>query len=646
MSERSILLVGTSAFARRVEQLVQRYGQIPLQHTPAMPPALAPDAHALIVDASSVPPVPSSAGDRLPRLSLGTLMGLGMVGPLHMPGSSGCARCALHRFLTVLGAPLRTSAVTEHVQRQRAHRSSDDGHIHAWSLLAEYAVDVIERFCLHGHTDLERAAFVLDLETMTSRLHRFVPDPRCPVCGYLPEDRPEAARIAIEPRPKRRRTEFRVRDLDAQHSGLEAAYVDPRFGMISRIVEDVSSPFPLTWSRLPLEHGGEEFGVGRAFTYRDSRTVGLLEALERYAGMMPRGKRTVVRGCLRELGARAIDPRRLGLQLDEAYASSAGRLTPFDDDLVLDWVWAYSFLRREPVLVPEQVAYYGIHVNGSPDPRIVVEISNGCALGSSREEAILYGMLEVIERDGFLVTWYRQLAVPEIEIHSIDDRKTLTMLRRIEQRTGCRIRLFNITMEHGIPNVWAIATEGAGEQMIAHCAAGAHLDPLRAIRSALHELAAAIVSLRARYREREQAVRALATDPMRVRHMEEHALLFCVPGVARELGFVLDGAQPGQHLHDAFPHAPVPCDGLGDDLKALLARFLGRGQDVLVVDQTPADLTGGYSCVKVLIPGMLPMTFGHHLRRCRDLPRLCTVPEQLGYRTAAAQLNPFPHPFP
>jgi ribosomal protein S12 methylthiotransferase accessory factor len=72
--------------------------------------------------------------------------------------------------------------------------------------------------------------------------------------------------------------------------------------------------------------------------------------------------------------------------------------------------------------------------------------------------------------------------------------------------------------------------------------------------------------------------------------------------------------------------------------------------DVIVVDQTTPELKRNeLYCVKVLIPGMLPMTFGHHLTRVTGLERVLKVPVLLGYAKQPLlleQLNPHPHPFP
>jgi ribosomal protein S12 methylthiotransferase accessory factor len=89
---------------------------------------------------------------------------------------------------------------------------------------------------------------------------------------------------------------------------------------------------------------------------------------------------------------------------------------------------------------------------------------------------------------------------------------------------------------------------------------------------------------------------------------------------------------------------------LTDDLKDILQVFRRLNLDVIVVDQTtPELLRNGLYCVKVLIPGMLPMTFGHRLARLEGLDRVLRVPVELGYAKqplTREQLNPHPHPFP
>jgi ribosomal protein S12 methylthiotransferase accessory factor len=80
-----------------------------------------------------------------------------------------------------------------------------------------------------------------------------------------------------------------------------------------------------------------------------------------------------------------------------------------------------------------------------------------------------------------------------------------------------------------------------------------------------------------------------------------------------------------------------------------MAKFLKAGRDVIIIDQTaPEHQRLNFHCVKVIIPGSIPMTFGHKYRRTHDLPRLLEVPKRLGYRQQLSyeDLQTEPHPFP
>ena len=118
----------------------------------------------------------------------------------------------------------------------------------------------------------------------------------------------------------------------------------------------------------------------------------------------------------------------------------------------------------------------------------VYETSNGCALGGSLEEAIFYGIMEVVERDSFLMTWYAKLNLPRLDPFSADDQELELMVERMRAVAGYDLYLYNSTMEHGIPSIWAMAKNRKEKGLNLICAAGAHLDPVRAVKSAVHEL--------------------------------------------------------------------------------------------------------------------------------------------------------------
>lgn len=73
------------------------------------------------------------------------------------------------------------------------------------------------------------------------------------------------------------------------------------------------------------------------------------------------------------------------------------------------------------------------------------------------EEAIFHGIMEIVERDSFLITWYAQLSIPPLDLHSANDKELELMVDRIREVQGYDVYFYNSTMEHGIPSVWAVA---------------------------------------------------------------------------------------------------------------------------------------------------------------------------------------------
>lgn len=261
----------------------------------------------------------------------------------------------------------------------------------------------------------------------------------------------------------------------------------------------------------------------------------------------------------------------------------------------------------------------------------------------------MYGIFEVVERDSFLLTWYARLQVPRLDYSSSGDSELILMIQRLKAVTGYEVNLYNTTMENGIPSIWALAKVGTKGSVNLICAAGAHLDPIRAAKSAIHELAGMIPMAERRLKERRLEAEAMLDDSFLVQQMEDHSLLYSLPQAEERLHFLLDEGNPVRTFAEEF-HSLTWQEDLTEDLKQILRAFLSLKMDVIVVDQSSSEtLRNGLRCVKVLIPGMLPMTFGHHLTRLTGLNRVLDVPMKLGYanhRLTPQELNPYPHPFP
>lgn len=482
----------------------------------------------------------------------------------------------------------------------------------------------------------------------------------CAICGPLPEDTPERARFRPARRPLPDPHRLRQDNPATTRAGLRAALYDWRLGPVSGLPHHEKHLLALAHAPVVGDWEEPDGGYGRALTFGDAERIALFEAVERMTGLGPRGKRTVLRGSFAELGPeRALDPALLGRyepELQELPEFGLARYTP---DTVTNWVYGWSMGRDRALAVPEQVAYWGVvqraRSDGDPPP-FVLESSNGCGLGNSLEEAVLYGLLEVAERDAFLMAWYARtplarVAPPEEDPlvgHAVDRLDAL----------GYDLLLFDAGNDFDVPVVSSLVLcrDPGSEAPQAFFAAGAHPDPREAIRSAVVE---AVVNLEVAAEQARTSpgtfdrvrLRRMLDEPWRVATMDDHTGLFTLPEARERFAFLLTDTGPPRPWQEVWPGRPRPVHDLGTLVTELAAQVVRAGMDVVVVDQTDPIVRDslGLHAAKVVVPGALPMTFGHVYRRTRGLPRLLDVPHARGRLPARphyGDLSLDPHPFP
>ena len=593
-----------------------------------------------------------------------TQFGEGFIGPCVVPQKKGCTSCA---ELRKLGAT--ASEADRELLHQCLHKKGEPVVSQPW--LSSFSLETL--VALVGEeiaTALRRpdqirtacALLTVSLETLECHKHAFLPLPSCPDCGEPSKDRAESAAIALQSRSKLDAFTYRIQPtVNAEQ--LLSTYVDQRTGLVFSLTAENTNLLPIASSQLSLESGDKAektHGTGCTLRSEQSKVVSVLEAVERYAGLRPRSKRTMVRASYNQLTRQtqpALDPTTLGLHSPEQYEyykqnHICRQLVPYHPDLTCNWVWGYSYQNQSPILVPEHCAYYGLPTNAE-NPVFVFDVSNGCALGNCLEEAIFHGILEVVERDAFLLTWYAQLELPRLNLSSVTDPTVRLLLEHLKYHTGYTIHVFNATLDHAIPCLYLLGIDEQNRAGMpkAYVAAGSHLHPEQALLKALRELVMFLTfPHQLDQQSRTQALEMLA-DSSLVQAMDHHPLVYYLPEAFERLHFLYHTPHP-QTFQEAFcglyRHLPERMD-LRDDLEWLISFYLKRGSDIIVEDQTaPEHLPCGLRCVKVLMPGMLPMTFGQQNRRVRGFERLHQLPFTLGYRShplTEAEINPHPHPF-
>ncbi|MGW6743141.1 TOMM precursor leader peptide-binding protein [Streptomyces sp. NPDC055025] len=583
-----------------------------------------------------------------------------LVGPWGGDGdAAACGRCLAMRWQR-----LRTR--TERDALETGARTRAAGH---WPRLTPYAVDAVEALYRavvlsdsvlppEGAAADRRLPQVsrLDLTTLEVRTYPLLADPLCPHRGPRGTDsRDEAARLGLVSRPKPSPDVYRLRRASAYPMPV-TALANPVSGVLgSGTWINVTSPTtaPVAGSVFMRGYAGltDVTWSGQANGFDASRDLAFLEGLERYAGTHRRTGTTLLTAAYSDLGGDgrpALDPAECGSYPPETYRDDP-MVRPFDPDRPIPWVWGYSLRDERPLLVPARLVHYSA---GLASDNFVFECSNGCAIGSCLEEAVLGGLLELIERDAFLVAWYGGTPLTEIDLDSVGDPTVRTMIDRAALQ-GYDVHAFDNRIDLAVPVVTGLAVRRDGGPGTFSFGAGASLDPAAALEGALSEVLTYIPHLPRQVEERRSELDAMAEDFGKVLHLKDHAQLYGLPRMAEHVrGYREPSAvRPMADVYRTWEERDRPRTGdLRDDVIHCRDELVRAGHDVIVVDQTtPEQHRIGLRTVATIVPGLLPIDFGWSRQRAPRMPRLRTAAWRGGLRSGElteAEIRMVPHPFP
>lgn len=493
----------------------------------------------------------------------------------------------------------------------------------------------------------EEAAYIIYGDSLSvEKIHiKSIED--CICCGTMEEDKAPDMDFATEELFEDRDS-FRVKkkpDLEK----LKKDILQYRSGMFQHMYRYYRSPYiPILCVEFNDVISGRRIrSFGRSFHRAGVEASALLEGLERYSSMLPRKKKSSVRGTATEIGEKGIDPKKFILHEGEEIEKFG--MVKYDESKPINWIWAYSWKTKSPVLIPEQIAYFDANKN-SQEKRFVYETSNGVSLGGSLQEAVLYGLYELIERDAFLLSWYNHYQPKKIALSSIKDEKIRETIRLVEAN-GYKIHIFDITTENRVPAVWVLLENPNKDAKVrSYTAAGAHSNPYKAIESGLVEAITSMPIYESIMPAEEERAHLLNRDYSQVTKMEDHVLMYSVAESFEQLEYLFDNEEyrTVEELYSWWEEEKRETS-LTKTLEKILNRILEYHEDILIVDQSN-DLIGGYGfhCAKVIIPSMLTMHFGEQFKRM-NTERVCTGAVLSGWRQEPINENDIsrvPHPFP
>ncbi len=310
-----------------------------------------------------------------------------------------------------------------------------------------------------------------------------------------------------------------------------------------------------------------------------------------------------------------------------------------DAQCPLGWVKGMNMARQVPVYLPAQLVYWNYR-HGS-EPQLYECNTSGTAGHFTYEEATLAALLELIQRDGFMIHWLKIKHPRRIDQRTITDADVLDLLGRFT-RANLDIQLLDITTDIGIPACLAVLLDSRGGRYEVHLASGIGFTERDVFLSALAEL---IVVHGAQLHSEGPFILDEPYEPFRkpINNLQRLRVWRTEKMYRQFLPFV----QGPFETVDAFMRDVGRYDTVARRLSYVQEQLasLGEGYEIYIYEfEDPLLREIGFHVVRAIIPRIMGI-YLFEQSGSLAAERLTSVPPKLGLEIRE-DLNPWPHPFP
>jgi len=551
-----------------------------------------------------------------------------LVGPVFKPHETACWTCLSDRML-------RNREIKGFLDRTEAHIVAESPLVQnpfGQGAIEFAAVEIAKAIASGYRTDLSNHIASFDLMGATITKHYVARRPQCPVCGDMKLQDPKRAPQPVEINAGTRliMTSGGYRSVSSRQTVARyRKHVSPLTGVVSRL-EKMEGDLPLNTNFFAqhnfsapavsvdqLRSGLNGGSSGKGSTAEQAEASALMEAIERYSGIFQGDEIRMTRRFTDFSDGEAMLGNDIqhfsNAQFESRHVPQPDGTHPVPDPIdpatEIEWSPAWSLRDQRFKYFPTGLLYF-FYQDFHTD-------SNGCAAGNSREEAIVQGFLELVERDAYAIWWYNRLRRNEVDLSEFDDAYIRDIKSQFADH-GRKIWVLDITSDLGVPTYVAIMHWMKDGKENIEFGSGAHFDRRIALLRSLTELSQFL---------------SIGEGGLRG---DRSSLDGVTPLKLENYPFLL----PADHPVATTPLGMnVPLDSVKEQVEACVEVARRAGHDFLVLDQTRPDVE--VPVVRVIVPGLrhFYMRFGPG--------RLYDVPVKMGWLDRPLredELTPFlPH---
>jgi ribosomal protein S12 methylthiotransferase accessory factor len=394
------------------------------------------------------------------------------------------------------------------------------------------------------------------------------------------------------------------------------------------LIEEYTPPFHIKLAQsFWLSTGGAFWACGRSKNQELAEIKAIAEAAEWYSCSCAT-EHEIVQARFCELPL-VVHPHEI-VQYSKSQLQEVKGIYDFKESQSYEWVKVQNVFTREWTYVLADFVFFPFtQKNGR---RYIYGNSSGCAAHVTYEQALENAVLEIVEREAFIVTWLNKLSRDRISIESLPDDFQERV--KILEALNFHVTFVNITYDLA-PVVMVVAERV--DQPFLTCASAAGFDVRELCDKALMELESAVYT-HLRFGPARRILLAKEIDDVM-----DHGAYYEDSARIKEASFLFGSDEGFVAVSDIQRISSI------QNRESLYQKIQSFGMTIYGLDITSEQVvaTLPYRVVRAIVPGMVPISFGYkrealELHRVRSLPVSCGLMSQM---LNVEHLNTSPHPF-
>jgi thiazole/oxazole-forming peptide maturase SagD family component len=552
------------------------------------------------------------------------------VGPYISKNSIGCVECLLKRMAMCNAYLDKKLQLVDQLKKVLVNSLSDSDSLKGlWGHIKEAKDIIIENSRKNIVSNTVSIEVIEETEVVKKEAHKLLP---CPNCSKCLERFNKLGKESLK--------ELNINDAVSAKVGL-ITHVDISMPKERdpKVIISVSSSSDFSKINKHMQRIGNS---GAGFDAESAEQSAIGESLERYAASYINFDEIIVDSYkgMEDKGHKLVKPEEFELFSEGQYNAQAFPYKKFNKNTVIGWSECYRYSNEESVFVPSAFIYIP-YIKNDDEEVITPYISTGLAAGQTRENAILSGIYEVVERDSFSVTWLTKLPpAAKVDLAVLPNFKDIFT-------DNLKYTAYDISLDIPLRTVFAMVEGNLEGRNVLSVGASTRLTIEEALKKALIEATQGrnyVNDLVDYFKDLE-----LKDNFGNIDTFQKHALFYTKFEHMRDRANFLLDKEVTEYRKQLFEEDKAEIEGVDKlPIKAKLNYVVKRieqlGYTVIVKDLTPIDLKLlNVHVVRVIIPGLHGL-HGTHKFRYLGGRRFAEVNRKCGRENY--EINRYPHPFP